>query len=112
AFNLVGGKAGNKGAEATLTVSISLPLAFFSIPPSGVIQNYFMPSHDANTGPGYNSMSFSSCNISQHGSSLSLLPSSTAAASPASSTPSISRSNIGASSALPSPSISTTAPTS
>ncbi|MCD7463713.1 hypothetical protein HAX54_051209 [Datura stramonium] len=92
--------------------STSLSPTFFTIPPSEPIQNYSMPSHGTHTSLSYNSMPSPSCHISQHGSSSSLLLSSIAAASPASSPPSISKSNIGDSSTPTSSSISTTAPAS
>ncbi|KAH0718936.1 hypothetical protein KY285_014967 [Solanum tuberosum] len=82
-------------------LSTSLPSSFFSVPPCGPIQNNSTPSHGRSISLANNIVptprinSSSSCHISQKGSSSSLLPSSTQAVSPASSTPSISRSNIG-----------------
>ncbi|KAH0722395.1 hypothetical protein KY290_006544 [Solanum tuberosum] len=82
-------------------LSTSLPSSFFSVPPCGPIQNNSTASHGRSTSLPNNIVPTprincsSSCHISQKGSSSSLLPSSTQAVSVVSSTPSISRSNIG-----------------
>ncbi|KAG5595954.1 hypothetical protein H5410_037186 [Solanum commersonii] len=82
-------------------LSTSLPSSFFSVPPCGHIQKNSTASHGMSTSlpnkivPTPHINSSSSCHIIQKGSSSSLLPSSTQVVSPALSTPSISRSNIG-----------------
>ncbi|KAH0672711.1 hypothetical protein KY290_024942 [Solanum tuberosum] len=83
------------------SLSTSLPPSFFSIPPCEPIQNNSTASYGKNISlpdnivPAPRINSSSSGHISQNGISSSLLQSSTQAVSPASSTPSMSRSNIG-----------------